>query len=159
MARRKTKKKHHRRRRIGAAGGMAVVLQKFVGLTVGAAGGFFVNDALKKAFTSLPTFVPGAVVAAGGIFVDKTLAKNNELIRSVANGLMAAGGLIVLNETVISLPGISGVGFVTNYDRNYKNDPALMRAVGAPGFMDSSIGTVRDLASVGEARVGAVYDN
>lgn len=144
---------------MGAAGGMAQVLQKAVGLIVGGAGGFFINDALKKAFTSLPTFVPGAVVLVGGIFVDKTLAKNNQLIHSVADGLQVAGGLVILNETVISLPGISGVGFVTNYDKAYKDSPALMKAVGAPGFMDSSIGTVRDLASVGSGRVGAIYDN
>jgi hypothetical protein len=153
------KKTHHRRRRIGAARGMGEVVQKFIGLTAGAAIGFYANDLLKKSFASLPTFVPGAVVAAGGIFLNKSMGRKNTLIDAATNGMTAAGGIIVLNETFLDLPGISGVGFVTNFDKSMKNAPALMRAVGAPGFMDNSIGTVRDLATVASPFVGAVYDN
>lgn len=159
MAKRKKTKKVYRRRRMGAASGMGEILQKFVGIAAGGAGGMFLNQALKTAFTSLPTFVPGVVIAGGGIFIDKTMGKKGALMSGLGAGLMAAGALVTLNETIISLPGISGVGFVTNFDASMKNKPALQRAVGAPGFMDSSIGTVRDLATVGDPFIGAVYDN
>ena len=158
MARKSRKKVHHRRRRMGAAGGMGAVLQKTLGLIAGGAAGFFANQALKTAFTSLPAFAPGVAIAAGGVVLSKTMGKKSPMIDAAADGLIVAGGLITLNETVISLPGISGVGFVTNYDKNYKKVPAMMRAVGAPGFMDSSIGTVRDLATVAGAKLGAIYD-
>jgi hypothetical protein len=159
MARRKKRAHHHRRRRIGAASGMGAILQKTVGIVAGAAGGMFINQALKTAFTSLPTFAPGAVVLVGGVFVEKSMARKSLLMAGVADGLIAAGGLIVLNETFISLPGISGVGFVVNADAAYKKNPALMKAVGASGFMDNSIGNVRDLATVAGPMVGAIYDN
>ena len=159
MATKKRKKVHHRRRRIGAASGMGAILQKTGGIIAGAAGGFFLNQALKSAFTSLPAFAPGVVILAGGVFLDKSMGKKSDLISGAAEGLIAAGGLIALNETFISLPGISGVGFVTNYDRSQKTKPAMMRAVGAPGFMDNSIGTVRDIATIASPFVGAVYDN
>jgi hypothetical protein len=158
MARRK-KKVHHKRRRIGAASGMGAILQKTLGLVAGGAAGFFANQALKTAFTSLPSFAPGVVIAAGGVVLDKTMGKKSVMISAAADGLIVAGGLIVLNETFISLPGISGVGFITNYDKSMKQRPAMMRAVGAPGFMNDSIGTIRDLATVASPFVGAVYDN
>ncbi len=159
MARRKKRVHHHRRRRIGAASGMGAILQKAAGIAAGAAGGMFLNQALKTAFTSLPTFVPGVVILGGGIFLDKTMGKKSELMSGLGEGLVAAGALVTLNETFISVPGISGVGFVTNYDKNYKPAKAMMKAVGAPGFMNNQIGTVRDLAMVGDPFVGAVYDN
>jgi hypothetical protein len=155
----KKKKVHHKRRRIGAASGWGVVIQKFVGIAGGAAGGMFLNQALKTAFTSLPAFAPGLVIAVSGIFVDKTMGKKSVLMSGVGEGLMAAGALIAVNETFISIPGISGVGFVTNYDKNYKASNKMMRAVGAPGFMDKSIGTVRDLASVGNPMMAGIYDS
>jgi hypothetical protein len=159
MAKRKKTKRVHRRRRIGAASGMGPILQKAAGLIAGGALGFFANQALKTAFVSLPTFVPGVAIAGAGVVVDKTMGKKGALISGIGEGMIVAGGLIALNETFISLPGISGVGFVTNYDKNYKKTPAMMKAVGAPGFMNNQIGTVRDLASVGNAAVGAIYDN
>jgi hypothetical protein len=162
MAKKAKKRVHHRRRRIGAASGMGAILQKTAGIVAGAAGGFFLNQALKSAFTSLPSFAPGVVILGGGVFLDKTMGKKSELISGAAEGLIAAGGLIALNETFISLPGISGVGFVTNYDKSHKMKPALNRAMGAPGFMDNSIGTVRDIATIAGVNgtfVGAVFDN
>jgi hypothetical protein len=159
MAKKAKKRKVYRRRRMGAASGMGEVLQEAIGIAAGAAGGMFINQALKTAFTSLPTFAPGVVIAGAGVFVKKTMGKKGALIAGAGEGLVAAGLLVALNETVISVPGISGVGFVTNYDKSMKQKPAMMRAVGAPGFMDNSIGTVRDLASVGDPFIGAVYDN
>jgi hypothetical protein len=161
MAKRRTKKVHHRRRRMsGAASGLGVIIQKTAGLAAGAAGGFFLNQALKTAFSSLPTFVPGLALVAGGVFVDKTMGKKGPLLSGIGDGLTAAGALIALNETFISLPGISGVGFVTSESGNYKG-PALLRAVGAPGFMNNQIGAIRDLANVagGSGRMGAIFDN
>jgi hypothetical protein len=160
MAKRRTKKVHHRRRRIGAASGLGEILQKTAGIVAGAAAGFFGNQALKSAFTSLPAFAPGVVILAAGVFVDKTLGKKGPLMSGVGDGLIAAGGLIALNETFISLPGISGVGFVTSQTGNYKG-PALLRAVGAPGFMNNQIGGMRDLANVagGNGGIGAIFDN
>jgi hypothetical protein len=159
MATKKKKKVYPHKRKVGAASGMGAILQKTVAIVGGAAGGFFLNQALKTAFASLPAFVPGVAIMGGGVFLDKTMGKKSELMSGAAEGLIAAGGLIALNETFISLPGISGVGFVTNYDRSLKQKPALMRAVGAPGFMDSSIGTVRDIATIASPFVGAIFDN
>jgi hypothetical protein len=138
---------------------MGKIIQKVAGIALGAAGGMYANNALKSSFASLPTFVPGAIVLVGGVFVNKSFGSKNDLVDGISTGLIAAGSLVVLNETFIDLPGISGVGFITNYDKAAKNAPAMMRAVGAPGFMDNSIGTVRDLASVGSPFMGAVFDN
>jgi hypothetical protein len=138
---------------------MGKVIQKVVGLAAGAAAGFYATDALKKSFASLPTFVPGAIVAVAGIFANKSFGAKNALIEGATNGLIAAGTVQVLNETFIDLPGVSGVGFVTNFDKSMKNAPALNRAMGAPGFMDAAVGTVRDIATIASPYVGAIYDN
>jgi hypothetical protein len=158
MAKRKTRKVHHRRRRMSGSSGMGEILQKTAGIAGGAAAGFFGNQALKTAFTSLPSFAPGVALIGAGIFADKTLGKKGPLMAGFASGLIAAGALITLNETFISLPGISGVGFITTQDGNYKGR-ALMKAVGAPGFMNNQIGGVRDLANVAGTKIAAIYDN
>lgn len=174
MYHKKTKKKkstqrHRRRHRVGAATGIMKVVTESAAMIAGGLAGFFANQALKTAFTSLPLWAPGAVVAGGGIAVKK-MAKSNDMLASVGDGLVVSGGLILLNETFLSVPGVSGanIGFVTNYDRSMKMKPSIQRQVGAPGFMDKSIGTVRDIAvisgpkvkrSIPSARVGGIYDN
>src|SRR5208282_3972974 len=147
----KTKKKgtHRRRHRVGAASGLMKVVTEAAATVAGAVAGFFANQALKTAFTSLPTWVPGAAIAGGGIVVKK-MAKSNLMMSAAGDGLVASGGLILLNETFLSVPGVSGanIGFVTNYDRSLKMKPSIQRQVGAPGFMDKAIGTVRDVAVI-----------
>jgi hypothetical protein len=167
--RKRTKKKgtHRRRHRVGAASGLMKVATEAAALVAGGLAGMFANQALKTAFTSLPLWAPGAAILAGGVVVKK-MAKSNDMMASLGDGLVVSGGLITLNETFLSVPGVSGanIGFVTNYDRDMKLKPSIQRQVGAPGFMDKSIGTIRDVAvisgpkrSVPSARVGGIYDN
>src|SRR5215472_3362575 len=117
MPRHRKHRKHrtHRRRRVGAVTGMGKILVDTAALIGGAAAGAFVHNALKTSFTTMPTFIPPAVTLAAGVVVEK-MAKTNEALQNVGVGMAAAGGLFLLNETFLSLPGISGVGFVTNYD-------------------------------------------
>lgn len=150
-------KRHHRRRRISGVGGIGKVLMDTAALVAGAAAGSFVNNAVKTSMATLPAFAPPAVTIAAGLAVEK-FAKSNAALANVGTGMVAAGGLFLLNETFLSLPGISG--FITNYDLTQKRRPALQNRVGAPGFMDTAIGAARDLTAIaGDASIMGVFDN
>jgi hypothetical protein len=141
--------RHRRRSRVS---GISDTLMNAAGVVGGAAVGMFVNQALKTAFTTLPTWAPGVAILAGGAVLP-IFVKGNPIVSAAACGLIAAGGLITLNETFLSVPGISGVGAVPRR-LVYRNSPKVQRSVGAPGFMDNPINGMKDMNTI-----GALYDN
>ena len=103
----------------------------------------------------MPAWTPAAALIAAGIGIPM-VAKNNAMAAGIASGLAAAGFLFLLNETFLSLPGISGLPKSYNPGARliYRNVQKVQRSVGAPGFMDNPINGVKDLNVL-----GALYDN
>lgn len=102
-------KKTHRRRRVsGVHPHLKTALMTVGGAVAGAGVGAFVNQAVKTSFTTMPAYTGGAVciLAAGGVL---SFVKPSPLVTGFACGLAGAGGLFAINETFLSLPGISGV--------------------------------------------------
>ncbi len=78
------------------------------GAGLGAAGAAFANQALKTAFPKAPLWVAGAVeaAAAGAAAV---MMQQSPFMMGVEAGFGGMGIAFALNETFISLPGISGL--------------------------------------------------
>lgn len=147
MARKRKKKSHHRRpRRVGAATHMSNILMKAGGIVAGAAAAAFVNSAVKKSLSTAPAFTGGALAVAAGVALPMFV--KNPLMEYVGDGLIAAGGLFVLNETILSIPGVSGL-------------PVMPFANAQPGFVRRTVaGPMRRVSGTTTLRtVGALYDN
>jgi hypothetical protein len=105
----KGSKKTHRRRRVsGVHPLLKNSLMAVAGAVAGGVAGVFVNQTVKTSFATMPAYTGGAlcVLAAGAVLA---FAKPSPLITGAAAGLAAAGGIFAVNETFLSLPGISGV--------------------------------------------------
>jgi hypothetical protein len=149
MAKRKKAKKVHRRRRMGSTGIMQS-LQTAGGVVAGAVLASFVNSAVKKSLTTAPALTGGAIGVLGGIMLPKFM--HSPIMQSVGNGMIAAGGLFMLNDSILSIPGISGV---PNMPMVNATKYGQWRKVGAgPGYMTNTVGRLDRLATV-----GALYDN
>jgi hypothetical protein len=110
MAKAKKRKKvgTRRRRRMGAKPGLLMEAGlTFAGAAVGAIAEVFVNQAVKTSFTTMPTFTGGAVGVLAG-FGGLAFGGDSPFVKGAAIGLMAMGAALVVNETFLSLPGISG---------------------------------------------------
>jgi hypothetical protein len=112
MARGKKRKKvgsTRRRRRVGAKPGLLMEAgMTFLGAGIGAVAEVFINQAVKTSFTSMPTYTGGFVgiaAGAGGL----AFGGDSPFVKGAAIGMMAMGGVFVVNETFLSLPGISGI--------------------------------------------------
>lgn len=146
MARHKKVKRHHKRRhRVGAAGATGQIMD-IVALTAGAAAGALLVSTVRKQFATMPKIVAPLVVIAAGAMVPRFV--KTPIGHSVGNGLMAIGGAFALSSSVLTLPGITGVG-MRPYGRTMSQ-----RSVGAPGFSNQAIGAVTD-----PAVIGALSDN
>jgi hypothetical protein len=113
MAKKRKKAHHTRRRRVGAKGAMTNVVLRVAGVGIGAVAGAFVVNAGKTAFPTLPLWAPPMAVAAGGTVIPH-LVKNNPLAEGFGDGMLAVGAIMLLNETVLSVPGISGLAMYAN---------------------------------------------
>lgn len=138
----KKRKSHHKRRhRMGATGASGVLMEAVV-LTAGAAAGALLISAARKNFSTLPKIVaPLAAVAVGALlprFVKTDIGK------TAGAGIMAVGGAFALSSSILTLPGITGVGYARPYGRTMSQ-----RSVGAPGFSNQVIGSVSDPAVIG----------
>lgn len=112
MAKRKKKKKIsgvRRRRRVSGTKGLLMdVGMKVLGAGVGAAAATFGNQAIKSSFTTAPAYIgglAGVVAGVGGI----VFGGNSPFVQGAAIGMMGMGAVFMVNETVLSLPGISGI--------------------------------------------------
>lgn len=150
--RKKGRKKSHRRRRVGAVHpGIMNTLTAAGGIVAGAVGAAFVNSAIKKSLATAPTFTGGAVAIAAGIALPY-FVKGNQIVANVGTGMIAAGGLFILNETVLSIPGVTGLPVM----------PGMNNA--RPGFASRVVGNTRMRRRVGGSLdtlqvVGALMDN
>jgi len=105
---RKKKASHRRRRKVGAIHpAIMQIATKAAGVVVGAVGASFVNSGIKKLIPKAPAFTGGALAAVAGIGVPYFV--KGPFFEGVGNGMVAAGGLFVLNETFLSIPGVSGL--------------------------------------------------
>jgi hypothetical protein len=112
MAKRKKRKKvsgTRRRRRVSGVNPLlAEVGMTFLGAGAGAFVEVFANQAIKTSFPSMPTYTGGAVgVGAGALGL--VFGGKSPFIRGASIGMMSMGTAFVVNETFLSLPGISGL--------------------------------------------------
>jgi hypothetical protein len=115
----------------------------------GAVAAAFANAGIKKILpASIPPWASGVGIALAGVLLPKFV--KSQVAVDAGKGMVAAGVLFAVNESFLSLPGISGMGATPEY----RYTPKLQRSVGAPGFMDKPIAGVRDLHAI-----GALYDN
>jgi hypothetical protein len=78
------------------------------GAGVGAAGSAFANQALKTAFPTAPLWVAG-LVEAGAAGAAAVMTEQTPFMMGLEAGFGGMGIAFALNETFISLPGISGM--------------------------------------------------
>jgi hypothetical protein len=131
--------------------GISGIVQTVGGIAAGAVAGAFANSAIKSMVPStLPAWIAPVGVGALGVLLPKFL--KGPIGVSVGAGLVASGALFALNESFLSLPGISGVPYMAG--PVYRNTPKLQNSVGAPGYVDNPIGGIKDLMTI-----GALYDN
>jgi hypothetical protein len=108
--RKKKKTTHHRRRH--RVSGMNPVLanvgMKLLGAGVGAVAEVFANQAIKTSFPTMPTYTGGAVGVLAGVG-GLVFGGKSPFVDGAAIGMAAMGAALVINETFLSLPGISGV--------------------------------------------------
>jgi hypothetical protein len=154
MAKRKSKKKGStRRRRVsGVHPAMKMALEAVAGAAGGAIVATFANQAIKTSFTAAPAWAGGALCLVAGaalpLFVGR---KESPIVNGAAAGLAAMGAVFMMNETFISLPGISGV-------------PGVAMPGQKPGYINQTVGKmprgrVGNLSGAGSAIVGAILEN
>jgi hypothetical protein len=134
MARRKKHRvgSHRRRHRVS---GIKDTAMKAATVVLGAVGGAFIKQALTTAVPSLSAsapWAPGAILIAGGIFLPKIV--KGPMGAGLADGLIAFGGLSAINESFISIPGVSGLGALP------RRVPARVIGAGARPFLSKMVG-------------------
>jgi len=164
MAKRKKAKRKsggHRRRRVGAVHpAIMQTIEAAGGAALGAVAGVFVNQAIKTSFTTAPMWTGGAVCLAAGASIP-LFVKPNPLIMGVSAGLAGIGGVFMLNESFLSLPGISGMPM-----------PAYARTTPRPGYVNQSVAgparpgtfipgrkTMGNLSGNRTLAIGKIFDN
>jgi hypothetical protein len=153
------KKTSHRRRRMGAVHpAMMQAGEMLAGAALGGIAAAFANQAIKSSFATAPMWVGGGVCMAAGATIP-FLTKPNPFVTGVAGGLIGMGAVFTMNETFLSMPGISGMptgvpnarpagpGYISQ-KVGYRNPPPsrLGRGMGA-------------LSSGGSGMVGAIISN
>ena len=126
-----TTKRHHRRRRVSGIvhPKLMQTVEFILGAGAGATAAAFAKQAFTTAFPTAPLWVAGAVeagLAAGAA----AFMKQTPLIMGVEAGFGGMGIAFMLNESVISLPGISGVpdapmgpGYINRTVNGYRGFP------------------------------------
>jgi hypothetical protein len=133
MARKRKHKVHHRRRH--RVSGIKDTLMSVGSVVAGAAAGAFIKQALTTALPSISSstpWLPGVIVLAGGAFLPKAI--KGPMGQGLGDGLIAFGGLSALNESFISIPGVSGLGAIP------RRVPARVIGAGARPFLSKMVG-------------------
>lgn len=147
MAKKHRKKTHHRRRRVSGKGDLQDNILMLIAAGVGGLGGAFGVNALKTAFPTAPlNMVPLAPLVGGGAMA--YFGRKHPLALGAGIGLFVIGALMEANETVLSVPGISGMANSSNAG---PQSNVLRSAVGAGprGYMNNTVGGMRHLRTVG----------
>ena len=161
MAHKKAKKHKvgtpRRRHRVsGVSPALMDAVLKLGGVALGAVGEVFVNQLVKTNFPSAPTWVGGGVGVALGIG-GFAFAGKSAFLQGAAGGLAGLGVVFAVNETLFSLPGISGVPMGVPNARpvpgNYVSNPVGYRAISRNGLGNMSGG------APGQGSVGNLYRN
>lgn len=130
--------------------GVMAMATKAGGIIAGGVAAAFVNSAIKKSMATAPAFTGGAIAVAAGMALPM-FVKGNAFVESMSDGLIAAGGLFVLNETFLSIPGISGLPVM----------PGMTNA--RPGYLTKAVGRTpmrRRVGSLDSLKViGQLTDN
>lgn len=133
MAKRRKKKSGGSGKRRRVSGVHPVFMQAAAlvgGAALGGIGAAFVNQAIKTSFTTAPAYVGGAVCIAGAAAIPFIAAKPSPLMLGIAGGLAGMGFVFAANETVLSLPGISGVPMQPMSPSTSQGNGYLNRTVG-----------------------------
>jgi hypothetical protein len=148
MAKKKKAVKHRRRRRIhGIHPVMKNVLMGIGGAAAGGVLATFANQAIKTSFPTMPGWTGGGVCIAAGAAVP-LFVKNSPLAMGFGAGLAGAGAIFAVNETFLSLPGVSGVPIMP----------------GNPGYITHTVGRtppkrVGNFSGNQQAVINGIYDN
>jgi hypothetical protein len=138
---------------------MMTTIEAAGGAALGAVAGAFVNQAIKTSFTGAPAWTGGAVCLAAGA-VTPFFVKPTALIAGIAAGLAGIGGVFMLNESFISLPGISGMP-MPDYARARPRPGYVNQAVAGnrPGVFIPGRRTMGNLSGNKTLAIGRVFDN
>jgi hypothetical protein len=155
MATKKTKKKvgkkttHHRKRRMGAHGELADFAMRVLGVAGGAVAGAYLipNLSTIQGLNSLPAWaIPSMVMAAGAGL--PYIAPKTPILEDIGMGMLAIGAVETLNQTVLDIPGISGLAMSNNAPAG---TTALSKAVGNKkvgsgpnSYLNRTVGMRRD---------------
>jgi hypothetical protein len=128
----------------------------FLGAGIGAVAEVFINQAVKTSFTTMPTYTGGfaGILAGGG---GLAFGGDSPFVKGAAIGMMAMGAAFVVNETFLSLPGISGIpqgvpnaraipgNYLSNAVAGYRginNNPGMGNMSGNNGKVVGSMGAI-----------------
>jgi hypothetical protein len=148
MRRKKKKVKHHRRRKVGAIHPvMKTALEAVGGAVAGGVLATFANQAIKTSFPSMPSWIGGGVCVAAGAALP-FFVKGSPLALGFGAGLAGTGAVFAVNETFLSLPGVSGVPIMP----------------GNPGYINQTVGRVPprrvgNLSGNRQAVIAGIFDN
>lgn len=148
---------HHRRRRMGAVHpALAQAGEMIAGAAIGAVVETFANQAIKSSFPTAPSYLGGALGVAGGAAI-LLLAPPSPLLTGAAVGMGGMGGAFMLNESFLSLPGISGA----------PREP-MMKRVAGPGYISDAVNgfyrnmpanRIGNFSGGGAKSVNGIYSN
>jgi len=153
------KKGSHRGRRVGAVHPAVMqTIEAAGGAALGAIAGVFINQAVKTSFTTAPTWTGGAICLVAGA-ATPLFVKPSPLIGGIACGLAGIGGVFLLNESFLSLPGISGMP-MPDYARMTPRPGYVNQAVAGmrPGIMNNRR-TMGNLSGNRTLAIGKIFDN
>jgi hypothetical protein len=111
----KRKPVHRKKKKVSGTAEVQEFALRLIGVGAGAVAGAFVIQAGNTALAgqTLPAWViPAGVAGVGAVL--PLVAKKNALAEDFGMGMLAVGGLFTLNETFLSVPGISGLAFANN---------------------------------------------
>lgn len=133
---------HHKPRKVSGMAGIEHIFIQGISLVAGAVAGAFAINAFKTALSgqNLPAWViPGGVMTSG--FLVPLIAPKEPMLEAFGMGIAASGALMTLNETVISVPGISGMAMASNAP---PTTPTLRKAVGAGpnAYLSQTVGAM-----------------
>jgi hypothetical protein len=124
----KTHRRHHRVSGLKVHPAIMSTLEAAAGAAVGAGAAVFLNNAVKTAFPTGPTWTGGAIGIAVGVGIPVLMKATPPVVTGFALGLAGMSAVFIANETFINMPGISGIPGASA-------PPMLMK----PGYVTSAV--------------------
>lgn len=164
MAKGKKKKKRvsgvRRRRRVsGMSPVLADVGMKLLGAGLGAGAAIVANQFVKSSFTSMPAYLGGAagiVLGVGGL----VFGGKSSFVDGASVGAIGMGAVFVVNETFLSLPGISGIPMGVPNARPIPGNYISNSVAGYRGFnMNPGVGNLSGGSGRSVAGMAGIYRN